>query len=279
MAQPQLLLGGHLADTSTIMQSISGKWALVTGASSGFGKEFADLLAARKANVVLASRRTEPMETLAADLRQKYGVQVVVEGIDLARAGVGAELKTRFDARGIAIDILVNNAGYGIYGNFLDQPIAKTLDMIQLNIASVTELSYVFGREMAARGFGYILLVASVLAFQACPGYASYGATKSYVLNFGEALHTELKPRGVGVTVLCPGLTATSFTEVSGGNVSPFLRMIMMQARPVAEIGVDAMFTGRASIVAGVQNKATVFFNRLMPRAIQRAMMKIVLSA
>jgi hypothetical protein len=279
MAQPQLLLGGHLADTSTIMQSISGKWALVTGASSGFGKEFADLLAARKANVVLASRRTEPMETLAADLQQKYGVQVVVEGIDLARAGVGAELKSRFDARGIAIDILVNNAGYGIYGNFLDQPIAKTLDMIQLNIASVTELSYVFGREMAARGFGYILLVASVLAFQACPGYASYGATKSYVLNFGEALHTELKPRGVGVTVLCPGLTATSFTEVSGGNVSPFLRMIMMQARPVAEIGVDAMFTGRASIVAGVQNKATVFFNRLMPRAIQRAMMKIVLSA
>ena len=249
----RLLSDEHLADTSTIMQSVSGKWALVTGASSGFGKEFADLLAAKKANLVLAARRTEPMEALAADLRQKYGVQVVVEGIDLARAGVGSELKTRFDARGIAIEILVNNAGYGIYGDFLDQPMEKTIDMVQLNIASLTELSYVFGQEMAARGSGYILLVASVLAFQACPGYASYGATKSYVLNFGEALHTELKSRGVGVTVLCPGLTATSFTEVSGGNVSPFLRMMMMRARPVAEIGIDAMFAGRASVVAGVQ--------------------------
>jgi short-subunit dehydrogenase len=261
------------------MESIGGKWALVTGASSGFGKEFADLLAARQANVVLAARRTEPMEALATELRQKYGVQVLVESIDLARPGVGSELKARFDAKGIAIDVLVNNAGYGIYGDFLEQPITKTLDMIQLNVTSLTELSYVFGEAMAVRGSGYILLVASILGFQACPGYASYGATKAYVLNFGEALHNELKPRGVRVSVLCPGLTATSFTEVSGGRVSPFLRMMMMKTRPVAEIGIGALFAERASVVAGVRNKATVFFNRFTPRLMQRAMMQKILSA
>jgi short-subunit dehydrogenase len=261
------------------MQSISGKWALVTGASSGFGKEFADLLAAGKANLVLAARRTEPMEALAAELRQKYGIQVVVEGVDLARAGMGGELKARFDARGIAIDILLNNAGYGIYGDFLEQPMEKTLNMIQLNVTSLTELTYVFGRDMAARGSGHILLVASILGFQPSPGYSSYAATKAYVLNFGEALHTELKPRGVGVTVLCPGLSATSFTEVSGGRQSLFLRMMTMKARPVAEIGLNAMFGGRACVVAGFRNKMTVFFNRLTPRLMQRTMMQKILSA
>src|SRR5262249_32806197 len=109
------------------MDDVSGKWALVTGASSGFGIEFATLLAERNANLVLAARRIEPMENLAARLRQQYHVEIIVEGIDLSATGAGAELKSRLDQRGIMVDVLVNNAGIGLYGGFLDQPLPKTL--------------------------------------------------------------------------------------------------------------------------------------------------------
>jgi len=116
------------------MDNVSGKWALVTGASSGFGIEFATLLAERKANLILAARRTEPMEKLAEQLRQERRVSVVVEGIDLSIAGAGAELRSRLDKRGIAVDILVNNAGCGLYGDFNDQPLEKILGLLQLNM-------------------------------------------------------------------------------------------------------------------------------------------------
>ena len=113
------------------MDNVNGKWALVTGASSGFGIEFATLLAEQAANIILAARRTEPMERLAEQLRQKHRVNVVVEGIDLSVVGAGAELKSRLDRRGIAVDVLVNNAGCGLYGNFLAQPLEQIFGMLQ----------------------------------------------------------------------------------------------------------------------------------------------------
>src|SRR5262245_44939725 len=122
------------------MNEIAGRWALVTGASSGFGVEFATLLAERSANLVLAARRTEPMAKLAEQLRQKHRVSVVVEGIDLSVPGTAAELKTRLDKQGIAVDVLVNNAGFGLFGEFVRQPIQNVLGMLQLNMLGVTEL-------------------------------------------------------------------------------------------------------------------------------------------
>src|SRR5262245_35027615 len=107
------------------MNEIDGKWALVTGASSGFGIEFATLLAERKANLVLAARRTEPMEKLAEQLRQRHRVDVVVEGTDLSVPGAGVELKARLDKQGITVDVLVNNAGFGLFGGFTGQPIQE----------------------------------------------------------------------------------------------------------------------------------------------------------
>src|SRR5262249_39216644 len=162
------------------------------------------------------ARRTEPMERLAEDLRQNHGIDVVVEGIDLSRSGSGAELKSRLDRRGIPIDILVNNAGIGLYGSFVDQTLPQILDMLQLNMLTVTEPTHVFAREMVKRQAGHILLVASLLGYEATPGYAAYAASKGYVLLFGEALNAELKPFGVSVTVLSPGTTSTSFGEVAG---------------------------------------------------------------
>jgi uncharacterized protein len=252
------------------MEDFEKKWALVTGASSGFGVEFARLLAERRANLVLVARRTEPMAKLAEELRQRHGVQVVVEGMDLSQPGVGFELKSRLGTRDIPISILVNNAGYGLYGSFLDQPLEKITDMLQLNMTTLTELTHIFAHEMVKHGGGYILLTASLLGYQAVPGYAAYAATKAYVLLFGEALHQELQPHGVTVTTLCPGISATSFGEIAGQRLSPILKMMIMNPRPVAKAGVLAMLGHRATLVPGFFNKVTVFLDRLMPRPMQR---------
>ena len=259
--------------------TFTGKRALITGASSGIGAEFADLLAAQKVDLVLVARRRELMEQLAADLRRKYGVDVIVEAIDLASPGAAACLKNGLDERSLSIDILINNAGYGLQGDFLDTPIERTVDMIQLNITALTELSHIFGRDMAARGSGHILLVASLLAFQAVPTYAAYAATKAYVLAFGEALHDEVRSRGVVVTTLCPGHTAPGFDAAAGASVSPMLRRLTRDARPVAASGLRALAKGKASVVAGLSNKMAAFSNRLAPRSMQRATMKTILGS
>ena len=131
--------------------SFGGKWALITGASSGLGLEFAELLAAQKVNLVLVARRQEPMERLASELGRKYAVDVLVEAIDLAAPGAASHLKSSLDARSVTIDILLNNAGYGLHGALLDTPIERTTDMIQLNITTLTELTYLFGRGIQKR--------------------------------------------------------------------------------------------------------------------------------
>lgn len=251
-------------------QDLAGKWALVTGASSGFGMDFARQLAARGAQLVLVARRAAPMQELAGELAAQYGRFAVIEALDLTSPGAAQQLKARLDARGISVDVLINNAGYGVYGSFLDQPLARTLDMMQLNMSALTALTHVFATDMARRGGGKILLVASIGAYQATPTYASYSATKAYVLLFGEALHEELKGRGVTVTVLSPGVTATGFFEASGQRATLYQRLVMMQSGPVAAIGLRALERGRASIVPGWLNALTAWSNRLMPRLVQR---------
>ena len=255
---------------TAVAQDLKGQWALITGASSGFGVDFAHELAARGAHLVLAARSVEPMRQLAAELSLRHGIRTHVEGIDLAQPGAAQDLKHRLDAAGIAPHMLINNAGYGLFGAFLDQPLARTLDMMQLNMFTLTELTHVFATDMVSRGTGQILLVASIGGYQATPTYAAYSATKAYVLLFGEALHEELKPHGVTVTVLSPGITATRFLAVSGQKPTLYQRMVMMQSRPVAQIGLRALAQGRASIVPGWLNSVTAWSNRLMPRFVQR---------
>jgi hypothetical protein len=261
------------------INSFPGKWALITGASSGLGLEFADLLAAQKVNLVLVARRQEPMEKLASDLRRKYGVHVLVEAIDLASPGAASRLKCSLDARSVTVDILLNNAGYGLHGDLLETPIERTANMIQLNITTLTELTYLFGRDMAKRRSGHILLVASLMAFQAVPSYAAYAATKAYVLALGEAVHDELRPNGVVVTTLCPGHTETGFDEAAGATTSALLRLLTMKPRPVAVSGIRALLQGKAMVVAGLLNKIAAFSNRLTPRSMQRATLKRIVDA
>jgi short-subunit dehydrogenase len=218
------------------------------------------------------------MERLAEQLRQKTGVSVVVEGIDLSEAGAARELKSRIDRRSIVVEILINNAGYGLYGEFVDQPLQKTLDMLHVNLVALTELTHVFAAEMIKRRSGHILLVASLLGYQAVPGYAAYAASKGYVLLFGEALHAELKPYGIGVTVLSPGATSTSFGRVAGQRNTSALRALMMKPGPVARTGILAMLDRRASVVAGILNKVAAFSSRFTPRQVQTAIMQRVMA-
>jgi short-subunit dehydrogenase len=261
------------------MKNLKGKWALVTGASSGFGVEFAKLLAERNANLVLVARRREPMARLAEHLKKTYFVNVVVEELDLAQAGACAELKCRLDLQNITVDVLVNNAGFGLHGNFVSQPLPRILEMLQLNMLAVTELTHIFAADMVKRRVGHILLVASLLGYQATPGYAAYAASKAYVLLLGEALHAELNPHGVGVTVLSPGAASTSFGEIAGQSNTFVLRTLMMEPSLVARTGISAMLSRRASVIAGGLNKIVAFSNRFTPRQIQRMVMQKVMSS
>ncbi|HKA57957.1 MAG TPA: SDR family oxidoreductase [Gemmatimonadales bacterium] len=257
---------------------VEGKWALVTGASSGFGVEFATLLAEQRANLILVARRREPMEELAERLRRKDGVQIVVFAMDLSTPDAATALKGRTDAQDLAVDVLINNAGYGLYGDFVAQPLARVMNMLRLNILSLTELTHLYACDMAQRGSGHILLTASLLGFQGVPGYAAYAASKAFVLHFGEALHAELGPRGVAVTVLAPGAATTSFGDVAGQTDKGTLQKLMMSPRAVAEIGMRALLRRRSSVVAGWRNGFIVFLNRFTPRALQRRIFQRVMA-
>ena len=245
-------------------------WALITGASSGLGVDFAHELAADGYSLVLVARRENRMRELASELEARHGVRTRVIAMDLSHPKIGTELKRQLDSEGIAVDVLINNAGFGVFGEFIEQPLERTLNMVQLNVASLTELTHLFAADMVQRKRGQIMLVASVVAYQASPNYAAYGASKAYVLSLGEALHEELKPHGVTVTVLSPGATATEFFDVSGQKSTPMKEAFMMPSRLVAQIGLAAMQRGRASIVSGWRNALMAWGNRLVPRILQR---------
>lgn len=245
--------------------NLKGRWAVVTGASSGLGVEFARDLARRGANLVLVARRAEPMDALAAELRGAQGVEIVVEPLDLGAPNASEEIMGRLAARAIAPDILVNNAGFGIHGEFLDQDADRLKAMLDLNVTALTLLTNAFARAMAARGEGYILLVASVGAYQPMPLYAAYGASKAYVLSFGEALNAELAP-AVKVSVLSPGLMETGFTDIAGHTITPMLSMILRDPENAARAGIDIMLKGRASRIDGAINTIAILAGRLLPR-------------
>lgn len=248
---------------------LSNRTALVTGASSGLGVDFARHLAARGADLVLVARREDRLRDVKAEIERDHGVDVTV--LDLGEPDAPQRLYDTMAERGLSIGVLVNNAGFGLYGDFVDIPWEREAQMLHLDIIALTHLTKLFARDMVARGFGYILQVASIGAYQPSPTYASYSAAKSYVLNFGEALNYELRGTGVSCTVLSPGITATEFLEVSGQDASLYQRLVMMQSKDVTRIGIEAMLKRKPSVVPGVLNKLTIQSNRLMPRRLSAA--------
>jgi short-subunit dehydrogenase len=196
------------------MTARDNSWVLVTGASSGFGEEFARQYAEQGHSLVLVARRLDRLQTLAESLHQRYRVDVVVEQVDLSDVEATIQLHQRLRERGIAIDILINNAGHGLQGPFVDGKLDAALAMLQLDVVSLTAVTHIFAQDMKRRGRGKILLVSSLLAYQGVENFAVYAAAKAYVLRLGEALHRELKRDGVTVTALCPGMSDTGFAKV-----------------------------------------------------------------
>lgn len=244
---------------------VSKEWALVTGASGGLGEALARDMASRGRHVALAARGEAAMRTLASELERRYGVDTRLFPIDLSVAGSATLLQERLDREGIQPEVLVNNAAFGMAGPFAATDHARLLAMLQLDVVTLTELTLLLGREMAARGHGRILLVGSLASFSPCPHLAAYAAAKAYVLSLGEALNVEFAP-AVGVTTLLPGLMDTGFNAASGFRTPPGLRRTILPVEKVARIGADALFAGRPSVVAGRLNKLTAFSNRLLSR-------------
>ena len=245
------------------------KWALVTGASSGIGVDIARELAGRGMNLVLVARRQDRLDQTATELRRDHGVQVETEACDLQEKGIAATLFERMQTRNRTISVLVNNAGFGIHGDFLDQDPEQLAGMIQLNVMAVVEMTQVFAREMAGQGGGRILQVASIAGLAPLPSYAVYAATKSFVLNFSEAVSLELHDRNVSVTVLMPGVTWTEFFQVSGQETTTYSRIFGMSSADVAKIGVKAMVAERGSVIAGWRNWLSITMSSIFPRHVR----------
>ncbi|UCV18335.1 SDR family NAD(P)-dependent oxidoreductase [Ferribacterium limneticum] len=253
------------------MITTNNSWVLITGASSGFGEEFARQYAEQGHSLVLVARRFERLQALAETLRRQYRVEIVVEQVDLSDIEAIVQLHRRLSERGITVDILINNAGHGLQGPFVDSPLDATQAIVQLDVASLTAVTHVFAQDMRARGRGKILLVASLLAYQGVQNFAVYAAAKAYVLRLGEALHRELKGDGVTVTTLCPGMSDTGFAAAAQQKVTPALKLLMMQPAPVVRTGIRALQTGRISVVPGWANKALVILTWATPRWLHQA--------
>jgi uncharacterized protein len=239
--------------------------ALITGASAGLGVEFARQLSQRGHALVLAARRKDRLQELATKLGAARAV-----AIDLSQANSTAKLLADLDANGEEVEILVNNAGFGLIGRFAELDARRQRQMIDLNVATLTDLCRAIAPQLAGRKSGAILNVASTAAFQPGPNMAVYFATKAYVLSFTEALHEELKPHGVRVSCLCPGPTRTEFGEVAGFGGSGLFERTAMEAPDVVAAGLAGLDRNRAVVVPGLINKIGAASTRFAPRSVVR---------
>ncbi len=229
------------------------KTALITGASGGIGKEFAQIFAENGYNLVLVARSEETLVQIATSFEKEYDIRVTVLPFDLSQTNSASKLYSEITGRKIQIDILINNAGFGNYGSFVDSDLVKTTDMINLNITTLTELSLLFVKEMKKKDSGKILNIASTASFQPVPKFAIYAATKSYVLHFTEALHYELKDTNISVSVLCPGPTSTGFKKRATAESSNIFKK-EMNAKVVAKIGYKGLMKNKMTIIPGFKN-------------------------
>lgn len=240
--------------------------ALVTGASTGIGREYAFLCAQEGYDVVLVARSEARLQALAAEVRSTTGRQAYVFARDLSRPTAATELFNDVVCSKIAVEVVINNAGFGLVGKFWELDATEQMEMVQLNMNALTMLSRLFLPEMIASRRGMILNVASTAAFQPGPLMAVYFATKAYVVSLSEALHNEARDFGVSVTCLCPGPTTTEFDKRAKMTSSKlFKKENMMDALTVAKIGWSAMKAGKPLVVAGRKNAALALLTRFVP--------------
>lgn len=252
---------------------MSVETVLVTGASSGIGLELARCFAGDGCRLVLASRKGNVLEAVATELRKAHKIQAQVITTDLAHPESPTRLLAHLQAAGLKVDVLVNNAGVGAQGKFAELPLGRQLEMLQVNITSLTHLTGLLLPGMIERRGG-VLNVASTAAFQPGPGMAVYYATKAYVLSFSEALAEELAYTGVTVTAVCPGPTATNFGTAANMRTLGMVKGVSMSAEAVARQGHRAFRRGKVVVITGFRNQLPAFLVRLFPRAAVRKVTK-----
>jgi short-subunit dehydrogenase len=243
---------------------------LITGASSGIGADLAHLAAADGFDLVLVARRVSALRTVAADCERQHGVKVTIIPADLGDPTAPRVLAAELRARGISVHTLINNAGLGANGPVATMPLETQLNIIQVNITALTELTRRLLPMMLEQNSGAVLNIASTAAFLPGPNMAVYYASKAYVLSFTDALGEELRGTGVQVSVLCPGPTATEFAAVAGMSESKLFKQrgVTMSSREVARIGWQGLLAGDRVVVAGFKNNLLVQSLRTAPRAL-----------
>jgi len=241
-----------------------GKWALVTGASSGIGAALAEELAAGGAHLVLTARRARRLAKLRRTLHAAHDIRVEVLPADLAQPNTPAEIFAFTQERGIAVDLLVNNAGIGSYGTFGASDRERELEIVQVNCSALVHLTHLYLPGMVERRWGAILIVSSTAAYQGVPYMATYAASKGFGLLFAEALAREVEGDGIRVCALCPGPTASEFQKVAG--VPDDLLVGLKPADSVAREGLRALAAGEHSVISGFTNWLGVEVQRMVPR-------------
>jgi len=248
-----------------VLEAYTERWALVTGASSGIGAEFARVLAGNGMHLVLTARRGDRLEQLAEELQQQHMVQTLVVVADLCEPGAVVELLERVAARDITLELLVNNAGFGFVGEFAGTDVEMMLSMVRLNITALTELTYRVLPGLLEQGHGAIINVSSVVAMQPVAYMPVYSASKAFVLHFSEALWAEARDHGVTVMALCPGTTQTEFFDVAG--VPGWLKKHRSQtARQVVKEALRGLERRRSYLVPGFWNYLSSLGARIATR-------------
>ena len=239
---------------------------LLTGASSGIGREMARLLAARKYDLILVARNEQKLQLLKDELQQNHQIRVYLKIKDLSKVNEAQALYREIKGQGLSVRILVNNAGVGVYGEFSETSLKEELSMMELNMSALVVLTKLFLQDMKADDYGRILNVASLLSFFPFPYYAVYAATKAFVLSFSEALRAELSDTNISVTALCPGPTDTGFTTPEMLQTNAYKGNPPVEARAVAEVGVRQLLDHNTTTVVGFTNKLIVFATKHSPR-------------
>jgi uncharacterized protein len=250
-----------------------GKTALVTGASSGIGKAFAELLAEKGYALVLTARRGDRLDELAAALRQCHGVDTHTIVADLGVPDAAATIDAELGRRQLTIDVLVNNAGYGVPGSYVNVTWPDHSRFMQVMVTAVLDLTYRLLPSMIERGWGRIINIASVAGMVPSPaGHTLYGASKAFLIRFSEALASENMPRGVNVTAVCPGFTYSEFHDVTGtrDQMNKMPRVLWLSASDVAREGYDAVMRGDPVIVNGRIYRLLVWLTGALPRSLGR---------
>ncbi len=257
----------------------TGETVLITGASSGIGRDLAGLFAADGSQLVLLARRQERLEALALDLNQRFGVESRVLCADLADPAAPVQIHQTLEAWGLTVDVLVNNAGFGALGPTIDLDPQRQLDMIQVNVTALVHLTRLLLPGMVARGRGGVMNISSIAAFQPGPQMAVYFATKAFVLSFSEALAEEVRGTGVVVCCVAPGAIATEFITQAKMERLTFIKRLHRSPEWLARRAHRGFRAGKTLVVPGAPEKFSTFGNRFTPRFMVRRIVNRLLSS